>query len=140
LTLSLCGLGWLDETEVETIPGARLVSADVVESEEAQASARHRPEQVVTAELGYDEPIITNERQAAPRKPATTGSIPQALLDAGLAEDMHHAAGMLNKMPNAIRLDKEQALAWAAIYRAWRTSGKTSDEAAELATAGTKPE
>jgi len=29
LTLSLCGLGWLDETEIETIPGARVVSADV---------------------------------------------------------------------------------------------------------------
>lgn len=26
MTLSLCGLGWLDETEVETIPGAKQVS------------------------------------------------------------------------------------------------------------------
>jgi len=29
LTLSLCGLGWLDETEVETIPSAKLVSVQV---------------------------------------------------------------------------------------------------------------
>ena len=28
VTLSICGLGWLDETEVETIPGARLVTPD----------------------------------------------------------------------------------------------------------------
>lgn len=28
LTLSLCGLGWLDETEVETIPGARPVAVE----------------------------------------------------------------------------------------------------------------
>ena len=28
VTLSICGLGWLDETEVETIPGARLVNPD----------------------------------------------------------------------------------------------------------------
>lgn len=28
VTLSICGLGWLDETEVETIPGARVVSPD----------------------------------------------------------------------------------------------------------------
>lgn len=28
LTLSLCGLGWLDETEVETIPSAKLVPVD----------------------------------------------------------------------------------------------------------------
>lgn len=29
LTLSLCGLGWLDETEVDTIPSAKLVSVQV---------------------------------------------------------------------------------------------------------------
>lgn len=28
LTLSLCGLGWLDETEVQTIPGAHSVNVD----------------------------------------------------------------------------------------------------------------
>jgi hypothetical protein len=28
LTLSLCGLGWLDETEVETIPGAQAIPFD----------------------------------------------------------------------------------------------------------------
>ena len=37
LTLSLCGLGWLDETEVQTIPDARPVivdeSGDIVETE-----------------------------------------------------------------------------------------------------------
>ena len=31
LTLSLCGLGWLDETEVETIPGARVIPAEIDE-------------------------------------------------------------------------------------------------------------
>ena len=29
VTLSICGLGWLDETEIETIPGAATVAADV---------------------------------------------------------------------------------------------------------------
>ena len=28
LTLSLCGLGWLDETEIETIPSAKVVKVD----------------------------------------------------------------------------------------------------------------
>lgn len=28
VTLSICGLGWLDETEIETIPGAATVAAD----------------------------------------------------------------------------------------------------------------
>jgi hypothetical protein len=37
LTLSLCGLGWLDETEVETIPDAKTItvseSGDIIEEE-----------------------------------------------------------------------------------------------------------
>lgn len=38
LTLSICGLGWLDETEVETIPDARLMKAEEVESEALPAT------------------------------------------------------------------------------------------------------
>ena len=40
LTLSLCGLGWLDETEVETIPSARAVIVDdngVIEANPVEA-------------------------------------------------------------------------------------------------------
>lgn len=29
VTLSICGLGWLDETEVDTVPGARPVDVDI---------------------------------------------------------------------------------------------------------------
>jgi hypothetical protein len=36
VTLSICGLGWLDETEVETIPGARVVSPDEELTEPAE--------------------------------------------------------------------------------------------------------
>ncbi len=41
VTLSICGLGWLDETEVETIPGARLVNPD--EPDEAVPSGETTP-------------------------------------------------------------------------------------------------
>lgn len=36
LALSLAGLGWLDETEVDSIPGAKTVSADVIDVQESQ--------------------------------------------------------------------------------------------------------
>jgi len=36
VTLSICGLGWLDETEVETIPGASVVSPDEELTEPAE--------------------------------------------------------------------------------------------------------
>jgi len=46
LTLSICGLGWLDETEVETIPNARPVVVDdngVIEAEVLPAPV-HEPD------------------------------------------------------------------------------------------------
>lgn len=43
-TLSICGLGWLDETEVETIPGARVESNGVVvEAEPPPPPVEPRP-------------------------------------------------------------------------------------------------
>ncbi len=39
VTLSICGLGWLDETEVETIPGAATVAADADTGEVDEARA-----------------------------------------------------------------------------------------------------
>ena len=41
-TLSLCGLGWLDETEIETIPGAKPVTVaetgEIIEAETKEVS------------------------------------------------------------------------------------------------------
>lgn len=43
LTLSLCGLGWLDETEIETIPNARQITVtsdgEIIQQAEAPAPA-----------------------------------------------------------------------------------------------------
>lgn len=48
VTLSICGLGWLDETEVETIPGARPVNVAPT------GEIVNRPESEIVEELGYD--------------------------------------------------------------------------------------
>lgn len=51
-TLSICGLGWLDETEVETIPTAAPVTVDVQtgEIEAPRQSRQERPQQPIAAQ------------------------------------------------------------------------------------------
>jgi hypothetical protein len=48
VTLSICGLGWADETEVETIPGAKTVTVDAttgeIKPEAPQIEASSQPE------------------------------------------------------------------------------------------------
>ena len=43
VTLSICGLGWLDETEVETVPDARLVQIDMDTGEVALTTTPSGP-------------------------------------------------------------------------------------------------
>lgn len=44
VTLSICGLGWLDESELETVPNSRMVDAVAKESALVEEQARHRVE------------------------------------------------------------------------------------------------
>ncbi len=62
LTLSLCGLGWLDETEVETIPDARPVVVDSGTGEIMQGGAQMEDScQPKTARPAFDEvEFLTN--------------------------------------------------------------------------------
>jgi hypothetical protein len=66
------------------------------------------------------------------KKPQVSPMI-QALLGAGAAPDVPNAAGMLNKAPKG--LSQDEMVEWGLRYRGYRDEGKTSDEAAELATA-----
>lgn len=50
VTLSICGLGYLDETEVEDIPNAVLVTPDVEINVEAQKQPAKTPESAVEAQ------------------------------------------------------------------------------------------
>jgi hypothetical protein len=50
VTLSICGLGFVDETEVETIPGAVTVDAGTGEVLATKATAKPKPAPVVMAE------------------------------------------------------------------------------------------
>ena len=61
LTLSLCGLGWLDETEIETIPDARPVAPEAAEAAVTKPNgigARYTELAAEAAELGITaEPV-----------------------------------------------------------------------------------
>lgn len=62
LTLSLCGLGWLDETEVETIPDAKPVDvAETGEIVEGEKRELEPAEITSTVYWGY----VLNERKMA---------------------------------------------------------------------------
>ena len=53
VTLSICGLGWLDETEVETIPDAKPVIV-TDEGEIIEPKKLRRPEAEIIADMGFD--------------------------------------------------------------------------------------
>jgi len=104
LTLSLCGLGWLDETEVETIPTA---------------------EPVVVTEAGTieTEPEPTNGN----------GDVYQAVVDAGLSENAHAAKNALTKYCRTGYSDVNKAIDWMRVYRGKRDEGLSSKDAATFA-------
>jgi len=125
LTLSLCGLGWLDETEIETIPDAQTVNVsddgEIVdlENNNAENKLEEMPENKPTRKLKY----FTPEQI-------------QAVIDAFPNEkiEAHHASALLslsNKLTSETPIDL--TVRWALKYRV--ESKKSGDKrlAADIA-------
>jgi len=110
VTLSICGLGWLDETEIETIPDAQPVQVDD------------------TGEIVEQE---TPANPPPPRKQKANGNsfAPQDLVDAGIAQNVPNAAQIANKLHLA-GMNKPEAIALGKQYRALRDEGLSSNDAA----------
>jgi hypothetical protein len=89
VTLSICGLGFPDESELETIPNARTVRVDETTGEILEPPAALPP--------APPQPART-ERPAAPPKPAPSPAA-QARLDYG---KLAYRAGQLNIKPPAL--------------------------------------
>jgi len=115
LTLSLCGLGMLDETEIETIPDARpVVVTDHGEIVSTPAHAAHAPAPKING--GNFMPV-------------------QCLIDNKIAANEHNARALLdNYVPATAKTNAVELIAWGKAYRAWRDKGKEPAEAASLAT------
>lgn len=69
LTLSLCGLGWLDETEIETIPNAKVVNVtpegEIIDHVEAVPAPAPEPEQK-KSKSSFDEQAFLKNFNAKP--------------------------------------------------------------------------
>lgn len=79
LTLSLCGLGWLDETEVETIPGARVGMVDTNTGELLPSGNPQTAQAAPAAPTAWDEEDFLRNWQS----PTGTGeSMPRAKAEA----------------------------------------------------------
>jgi len=108
-TLSICGLGMLDETEVETIPDAEIVEAEIEE-----------PEQL-------------------PEPEPSNGSVYDAVVAAGKSDNAFAAKNALQNYCKTGYDTPEKAVAWMTMYRGWRDSGLNTVEAADKANAGEMP-
>jgi len=64
LTLSLAGLGWMDETETETIPGAQRVSEQQIGSAPSEVEALRQILAERAKELPEDSPLRAQAREA----------------------------------------------------------------------------
>ena len=68
LTLSMCGLGWLDETEVETIPTARPVKVNA-DGEIVEGMVEQPPKPTSTAKVTVTAPTPPAPKVEAPPSP-----------------------------------------------------------------------
>lgn len=126
-TLSLCGLGMLDETEVDTIPGARVVTVD--EAHGGQQLAESQRPTLVDAAWRYE---TDAEREAAEAE--------YSRLAALAVERQHKAAAKIQAKRAAELADDELAASVSALQR-WERAlqpAQPVDAPAEI-TAASKP-
>ena len=69
-------------------------------------------------------------------KPTSNGDIYQAVVDAGLSENVHAAKNSLQNHCKSGYDMPEKAIAWMKLYRGWKDSDLNTIEAAEKANAG----
>ena len=113
VTLSICGLGMLDETEVETIPNAQVIEAEL------------------TAEPAKQEPKPNGNGN-------DTEAIYQAVVDAKLSENIHSAKNAL-AMCKTGYATPEIAIEWMTSYRGFRDMGGSVAQAAKQVNEGKTP-
>ena len=118
VTLSICGLGMLDETEIETIPDARPVvvtdHGEIVEHAQPQPSA------------------------PAPAHPKPNGGSfnpVQFLIDEGISKDGYAASKLLSHKgtPNDVKMDPDKLRIFGKLYRVWKDAGTPTEQAIENA-------
>ena len=126
VTLSICGLGMLDETEVETIPDAQVVEADLVQVDDLTG-----PSPSLTPLPTEPQPELL---------PPSNGDVFDAVVAAGLSVNAHGARAVLQNYCRTGYDTDEKAIAWMRKYRGWKEGHDlTTTEAAAKANLGESP-
>lgn len=117
---------------------------EIIEAEfEDDNGNEPRDEATIMDELGYDNiPEEVLETADKPKdKLETNGkeAIYQAVVDAGLSENVHSAMTTLTKYCETGYADSAMAVAWFTLYRGWRDMDKTVTQAASKANNGEVP-
>lgn len=115
LTLSLCGLGWLDETEIETIPNARHVvvaeTGEIVTQTIEGHAEEISPEQPAKSLQGVKS-AAPEQKQPAPQ-PATTN--PERPYSAEILRKKIESSAATYAMDKATASDAQRKIMAAAI-------------------------
>ena len=131
VTLSLCGLGWLDESEVDSIAGAQRV---VVEDsgEIAKPRAQPGPAKPVHAEMEFTEAVLEAETVDDVPHPADTYADEMERAEADYHQERQETANRPNGAPATPRqIQTIQRMARAA-GKTVPTEGITRQKASEL--------
>jgi hypothetical protein len=102
---------------------------EMPETVEAQIKERENPDTTTTITHANVPITLTNDKE----------SIYQAVVDAGLSENVHAAKETLTRYCKTGFATVEQALAWMKLYRGWRDMGGEPKQAAESANNGEVP-
>lgn len=145
VTLSISGLGWLDESEVESIPGAQatLVDKDTGEISSASVDAPALPRQISAPK---------DDAERAMRRVHAAASIagiddPHTILhawaiDSGYTSLKDVPGATLDRMSRAFEDRPESARTWAQTYQQEQEhphAGLSDEEAIEVALADATP-
>ena len=121
-------------------PGAEQASSEqIMPLDDEIIALPSDPETVVGDE---DRPASQDANVKAPAAQASTNgkdTVYQAVVDAGLSENVHAAKETLNRYCKTGYSSVEQAIAWMRLYRGWRELGGDPKQAAEAANKGEEP-
>ena len=97
---------------------------------------------VIVDSVAVDVPEPTPETVTEPQPellPTSNGDVYQAVIDAKLSVNIHSAKAALQTYCKTGYDTEEKAIAWMRLYRGWKDTGATTQDAADMANAGETP-
>lgn len=123
VTLSICGLGWLDESEVDAIPGSRVGGVDL------ETGEIHRPAgaPVLSAEQVNPRPIAHQQAAPSPVRQSLVAAIKRALDDGWTQVEIQTAMANLWGVQSTHELTDDQRSELIALLAGRLALSQTDD-------------